>query len=57
MKGRGLVVFLALILATLATAGVFMYSRGVEERPRPVERWCRSSSARLTSRPGPTWTR
>jgi pilus assembly protein CpaB len=31
MKGRGLVVFLALILATLATAGVFMYSRGVQE--------------------------
>ena len=31
MKGRGLVVFLALILATLATAGVFMYSRGVKE--------------------------
>jgi len=30
MKGRGLVVFLALILATLATAGVFMYSRGVQ---------------------------
>ena len=30
MKGRGLVVFLALILATLATAGVFMYSRGVK---------------------------
>jgi Flp pilus assembly protein CpaB len=31
MKGRGLVVFLALILATVATAGVFMYSRGVQE--------------------------
>ena len=31
MKGRGLVVFLALILATLATAGVFMYSRGLKE--------------------------
>ena len=31
MKGRALVVFLALILATLATAGVFMYSRGVQE--------------------------
>jgi pilus assembly protein CpaB len=31
MKGRGLVVFLALILATLATVGVFMYSRGVKE--------------------------
>jgi pilus assembly protein CpaB len=31
MKGRGLVVFLALILATLATVGVFMYSRGVQE--------------------------
>jgi Flp pilus assembly protein CpaB len=31
MKGRGLVVFLALILATLATAGVFMYSRGVQD--------------------------
>ena len=34
MKGRGLVVFLALILATLATAGVFMYSRGVEEQAK-----------------------
>ena len=33
MKGRGLVVFLALILATLATAGVFMYSRGVKSEP------------------------
>ena len=32
MKGRGLVVFLALILATLATAGVFMYSRGVKDQ-------------------------
>jgi pilus assembly protein CpaB len=31
MKGRGLVVALALILATLATAGVFLYSRGVQE--------------------------
>ena len=26
--------FLALILATLATAGVFMYSRGVEEQAK-----------------------
>ena len=34
MKGRGLVVFLALILATLATAGVFMYSSGVEEEAK-----------------------
>jgi pilus assembly protein CpaB len=33
MKGRGLVVFLALILATLATAGVFMYTRGAKEGP------------------------
>ena len=33
MKGRGLVVFLALILATLATVGVFMYTQGVEETP------------------------
>jgi pilus assembly protein CpaB len=31
MKGRALVVVLALILATVATAGVFMYSRGVQE--------------------------
>jgi pilus assembly protein CpaB len=31
MKGRGLVVVLALILATLATAGVFLYTRGVEQ--------------------------
>ena len=30
MRGRGLVVVLALILATLATAGVFLYTRGVE---------------------------
>ena len=32
MKGRGLVVVLALILATLATAGVFMYAQGVQEK-------------------------
>jgi pilus assembly protein CpaB len=31
MRGRGLVVVLALILATLATAGVFLYARGVQE--------------------------
>jgi pilus assembly protein CpaB len=31
MKGRGLVVVLALILATVATAGVFLYARGLEE--------------------------
>jgi pilus assembly protein CpaB len=31
MRGRGLVVVLALILATLATAGVFLYTRGVEQ--------------------------
>ena len=31
MKGRGLVVVLALVLATLATAGVFLYARGVKE--------------------------
>jgi pilus assembly protein CpaB len=31
MKGRALVVVLALILATLATVGVFMYARGVQE--------------------------
>jgi pilus assembly protein CpaB len=31
MRGRALVVVLALILATLATAGVFLYARGVEE--------------------------
>jgi pilus assembly protein CpaB len=34
MKGRGLVVVLALILATLATAGVFLYSRGVQEEAK-----------------------
>jgi pilus assembly protein CpaB len=34
MKGRGLVVVLALILATLATAGVFMYARGVQEEAK-----------------------
>jgi pilus assembly protein CpaB len=31
VKGRALVVVLALVLATLATAGVFLYARGVEE--------------------------
>jgi pilus assembly protein CpaB len=31
MKGRGLVVVLALVLATLATAGVFLYAQGVKE--------------------------
>ena len=31
MRGRALVVVLALILATLATAGVFLYARGVEQ--------------------------
>jgi pilus assembly protein CpaB len=31
VKGRALVVVLALILATVATAGVFLYARGVEE--------------------------
>jgi pilus assembly protein CpaB len=31
MKGRGLVVFLALVLATLATVGVFLYANGVKE--------------------------
>jgi pilus assembly protein CpaB len=36
MKGRGLVVALALILATLATAGVFLYSRGVQEQANKV---------------------
>ena len=32
MKGRGLVVFLALIMATLATVGVFMYMQGAEDQ-------------------------
>jgi len=36
MKGRGLVVVLALILATLATAGVFLYARGVKEEAKQV---------------------
>ena len=31
MRSRGLVVVLALILATLATVGVFLYSKGVKE--------------------------
>ena len=31
MKGRGLVVVLALVLATLATVGVFLYANGVKE--------------------------
>jgi Flp pilus assembly protein CpaB len=31
MRSRGLVVVLALILATLATAGVFLYSKGVKQ--------------------------
>lgn len=34
MKGRGLVVFLALVLATLATVGVFLYANGVKEEAR-----------------------
>lgn len=34
MRFRGLVVVLALILATLATVGVFLYSRGVKEEAR-----------------------
>jgi pilus assembly protein CpaB len=34
MKGRGFVVFLALILATLATVGVFMYARGVKDEAK-----------------------
>ncbi|MGE5460829.1 MAG: Flp pilus assembly protein CpaB [Solirubrobacterales bacterium] len=34
MKSRGLVVVLALILATVATAGVFLYARGVKEDAR-----------------------
>jgi Flp pilus assembly protein CpaB len=34
MRSRGLVVLLALILATVATAGVFLYSRGVKEDAR-----------------------
>ena len=34
VKGRALVVVLALILATLATAGVFLYARGVEEEAK-----------------------
>ena len=33
MKRRGLVVVLALIPAALATAGVVVYSRGVDEQP------------------------
>jgi Flp pilus assembly protein CpaB len=34
MRPRGLVVVLALILATLATVGVFLYSRGVKQDAR-----------------------
>ncbi len=34
MRSRGLVVVLALILATLATVGVFLYSQGVKEDAR-----------------------
>ncbi len=37
MKGRGLVVVLALVLATLATAGVFLYTNGVKEEARTGE--------------------
>lgn len=37
MKGRGLVVVLALVMATLATVGVFMYTQGApEEAPEMV---------------------
>jgi pilus assembly protein CpaB len=34
MRSRGLVVVLALILATLATVGIFLYSQGVKEDAR-----------------------
>ena len=34
MKSRGLVVVLALVLATVATVGVFLYSQGVKEDAR-----------------------
>lgn len=34
MRSRGLVVVLALVLATLATVGVFLYSQGVKEDAR-----------------------
>ena len=34
MKGRGLVVVLALVLASLATAGVFLYANGVKEEAK-----------------------
>jgi Flp pilus assembly protein CpaB len=34
MRSRGLVVVLAIILATLATVGVFLYSRGVKQEAR-----------------------
>lgn len=37
MKGRGLVVFLALVLATLATVGVFLYANGVKEEAQTGE--------------------
>ena len=33
MKGRGLVVVLALIMATLATAGVWVYTNNVPKGP------------------------
>jgi Flp pilus assembly protein CpaB len=33
MKGRGLVVFLALVMATLATVGVFLYTQNAEKGP------------------------
>jgi pilus assembly protein CpaB len=33
MKGRGLVVFLALVMATLATVGVFLYTQNAEKAP------------------------
>jgi len=34
VKGRGLVVVLALVLATLATAGVYLYTSGVKEEAK-----------------------
>src|SRR3990172_352669 len=34
MKSRGLVVVLALVLATVATVGVFLYAQGVKEDAR-----------------------
>jgi hypothetical protein len=51
---RSLAGVVVAILAALATAGVFLYSRGVDYLPSETGGWLWSSSPRWTSRPGRT---